>query len=203
MSPGLFFHKLSFKPPFRQIKEAMRVARRARNHEAWCRHHVKGFACQIDPSIEIRDDRPVTPENIFLGKGTVIERDCTLWLGKEPNSLIHLGERVYLGRNCFLGAIEPLEIGTDTLIGAYSYIITANHVSSDVNTPVRTQGYVSKPIRIGSDVWIGSHVVILPGVTIGNKAIIGAGAIVTKSVGEREIWVGNPAKFTGKYRGER
>jgi acetyltransferase-like isoleucine patch superfamily enzyme len=203
MNPALFFHKLSFKPPFRQIKEAMRAAAVARRHKAWIRSQTRKPYCAIHPSLFIEDEMPIDASRASVGHGCSVKHNCTLWLGKHPGSKITLEQRVFVGEHCFLGSmIEPLTIGEDTLIGAYSYIITANHKSSDLTHPVGAQGYVAKPVTIGRDVWIGAHVKILPGVTIGDQAIIGAGSVVTKSVGAREIWVGIPAKFTGKYRGE-
>jgi acetyltransferase-like isoleucine patch superfamily enzyme len=84
------------------------------------------------------------------------------------------------------------------MIGAYSYIISANHCFKDKNKPIRLQGYTGAPIDIGCDVWIGCHVTILPGVTIGDGAIIAAGAVVNKNVPSFEIWGGVPARKLGE-----
>ena len=84
------------------------------------------------------------------------------------------------------------------MIGAYTYIISANHCIDDPDRLVRDQGFTGAPIVIGRDVWIGCHVTILPGVTIGDKAVIGAGAVVTGAVPGGEIWAGVPAKKIGE-----
>jgi len=203
MTPGEFVYKLTFKPPFRQVKYLLLTCSQKLRHRHWRRWHERNRACQIHPSLEFRDDMPVTLTNLKLGMATVIERDVTLWLGADEKSRIELGDRVYVGRNCYLGALEPLRIGDDTLIGAYSYIITANHASANPAIPVRQQGYTTQPVTIGRDVWIGAHVVILPGVTIGDQAIVGAGAVVTKSIPAGEIWAGVPAIFIGRRDGSR
>ena len=68
--------------------------------------------------------------------------------------------------------------------------------------PVRLQGYECAEVVIGSDVWIGAHATILPGVTIGDRAVVGAGAVVTRDVGEGQVVVGVPARVIGSRDGE-
>ncbi|NJK38233.1 MAG: acyltransferase [Oscillatoriales cyanobacterium RM1_1_9] len=105
-----------------------------------------------------------------------------------------LGNNVYLGRNVYLGVYQPLTIGQNSLIGAYSYLITANHRFENPDIPIRLQGYTGASIQIGQDVWLGCHVVILPGVTVGDGAVIAAGAVVNKNVPAYEVWGGVPAR---------
>ena len=198
MTPARFFYKLTFRPPFRQVKELLLAWQKKRRHRHWRRWHERHRACKIHPLVEIRDDVSLTLDNLKFGHGTLIERDVTFWLGTGLRQGIELGERVYVGRNCYLGAIETLRIGDDTIIGAYSYFITANHQASRWDVPIRQQDYTSEPVLIGRDVWIGAHVTILPGVNIGDHAIIGAGAVVTKSVPAGEMWAGVPAKCIGR-----
>ncbi len=74
-------------------------------------------------------------------------------------------------------------------------MIGENHQSAKRDVPMRLQGYKKfPPIRIEDDVWIGARVIVLPGVSIGKGAIIGAGAVVTKDVPAYAICVGNPAR---------
>jgi len=80
------------------------------------------------------------------------------------------------------------------MIGAYSYIITENHVTTRTDVAYARQGYDGSDVVIGRNVWIGCHVTILPGTVIGSHAIIGAGAIVTHSVPDGETWAGVPAR---------
>jgi acetyltransferase-like isoleucine patch superfamily enzyme len=172
-----------------------------RFRRAWARRR---WLAQLDletgfvhPSIELRGRRDFA-RYLTVRPECWIERDCTIWIAEEAgsNPSLRLGN-VYVGRNCYLGAFQPLEIGDDTLIGAYSYIITGDHRFSDPAQLIRRQGYEGAPITIGSNVWIGCHVTILPGVTIGNNAIIGAGAVVTRPVPAGEIWAGVPATKRG------
>ncbi|MBP5973266.1 acyltransferase [Brasilonema sp. CT11] len=101
----------------------------------------------------------------------------------------------YIGRNTFIGVFQPITIGEDVLIGAYSYIISGNHCYERRDIPIGAQGFVGAPIVIEDGAWLGTHVVVLPGVTIGKGAIVAAGSVVTKSIPAYEVWGGVPAKF--------
>ena len=140
---------------------------------------------------------PEWADSLFTFFALIDTRDVTIWLSHESNAKpkLTLGKRVFVTRNCYLGVFQPITIGDDTQIGAFSYIISANHCFDRRDIPIRDQGFTGSPIVIGSDVWIGTHVVILPGVMIGNGAIIGAGSVVTKDVPAYQIWGGMPAKF--------
>jgi serine acetyltransferase len=87
-----------------------------------------------------------------------------------------------------------LKIGNNVLIAAHTVIIPANHVFTDVNTPINLQGLTTKGITIEDDVWIGAGCKILDGITIGKGAIIAAGAVVNKDVEPYTIVGGVPAK---------
>lgn len=91
-------------------------------------------------------------------------------------------------------------IGNDVMMGPQCWIYTQNHEFRYLDRPMRDQGpQEEKPVVIGNDVWIGGRVTILPGVKIGNGAIIGAGAVVSKDVPDYAIVGGNPAHIL-KYR---
>jgi len=131
-----------------------------------------------------------------FGPGSHVERDCTIWCAEEPDSEPSLiaGANVFIGRNSYLGVWKPISIGDDTLVGAYCYIISGNHRFTAPDLPVRMQGYEGEPIKIGRNVWLGAHVILLPGVTIGDDAIVGAASVVTTAVPPAEIWAGVPAR---------
>lgn len=152
----------------------------------------------IDPSIEIRYNFSTgssLDSVLHIGKATAIDKGCIFWLGTEADhqGKIELGTGVYIGPYTFLGSCHHLQIGDNTLIGAQSYIITVNHNTATAGRPISEQGYAGGNVNIGSNVWLGCHVVVLPGVTIGNRAVVGAGAVVTKSIPEGETWAGVPA----------
>ena len=88
------------------------------------------------------------------------------------------------------------------MMGPHCTIYIRNHAFDRLDIPMCEQGFQSeKPIVIGNDVWIGGHVIILPGVQIGNGAIVGAGAVVTKNVPDYAIVGGNPARII-RYRNQ-
>lgn len=92
-----------------------------------------------------------------------------------------------------------MEIGDYVLIGPNCQIITANHKHSAWDVPISLQWIEESPVKICDDVWLSANVVVLPGVTIGRGAIIGAGAVVTKDVPPFAIMGGVPAKLI-RYR---
>lgn len=115
--------------------------------------------------------------------------------------VIIFGKNVQLNDYVHIGAIESVEIGDYTLIASRVFISDHNHGlysgrtdESNPAVPPIDRPLVSKPVKIGCNVWIGEQVCILSGVTIGDGAIIGAGSIVNKDVPARSIVVGNPAK---------
>lgn len=134
---------------------------------------------------------------ISIGNEAAIEKEVTLWISPDSgaNPKLTIGKRAFIGQNAYIGAYQPIAIGDNSLIGAYSYIISANHVYENRSLPIRDQGFSGAPILIEEDVWIGTHVVVLPGVTIGKGAIIAAGSVVNKNVPPYEIWGGTPAKY--------
>lgn len=132
----------------------------------------------------------------YCGKGARIEPHVFFHSGRN----ISLGDRSGIGKNTKLhGAVT---IGNDVMMGENVFMITTNHKYKHTDIPMCEQGFTEdQPIIIGDDVWIGSHVIILPGVKIGSGAIIGAGAVVAKDIPDWAIVVGNPAKII-KFRKE-
>lgn len=105
---------------------------------------------------------------------------------------IYTAENVFLNFNCIFLDVMPIIIGSNVLIGPNVQIYTATHPGDYIN---RRTGFESgKQIKIGNDCWIGGSAIILPGVTIGDRCIIGAGAVVTKNIPDDATVVGNPAK---------
>ena len=111
-------------------------------------------------------------------------------VGKNPTVLpifncdngknIHVGDNFLTNYNVTILDIAPVHIGNNCMIGPGTSIVTVGHPLSPMGR--RKHLGISKPIQIGNDVWIGTNVSILPGVTIGNNVIVAAGAVVTKDV---------------------
>jgi maltose O-acetyltransferase len=105
---------------------------------------------------------------------------------------IRLGDDVFLNFNCVILDVVEVNIGDRTQIGPAVQIYAADH-PRDADT--RRSGLeFGRPVRIGSDVWIGGGAIILPGITIGDGAVIGAGSIVTRDVAAGQTVAGNPAR---------
>lgn len=104
---------------------------------------------------------------------------------------IHLGENVFINSGCRFQDQGGIYIGNDVLIGHNVVLATLNHEEN----PQKRGNLIPGKIKIGNDVWIGSNATILAGVTIGDGAIIAAGAVVTKDVAENTIVGGVPAKY--------
>nr|WP_294492931.1 sugar O-acetyltransferase [uncultured Mediterraneibacter sp.] len=103
---------------------------------------------------------------------------------------IHIGKNVFINCCCHFQDQGGITIGDGTLIGSHVVLATINHEKD----PEKRGDNIPAPIRIGRNVWIGSHASILPGVTIGDGAIVAAGAVVTKDVPAYTIAGGVPAK---------
>lgn len=110
---------------------------------------------------------------------------------------IKLGSNCKINRNVGINASAPwkITVGDNVLLASNVVIRNANHVFADPDTLIRLQGMTGDDITIESDVWIGSNAVILPGVTIGEGSVVGAGAVVTKSVDKFSVVAGVPAKL--------
>lgn len=121
------------------------------------------------------------------GKNVNFERFCSFTPG------LSVGDNSGIGiRACING---PVSIGSDVMMGQDVIIYTTRHNDDRIDIPMREQGMADvMPVSIGNDVWIGGRVIILPGVTIGDGCIIGAGAVVTKDIPPYSVAVGVPAK---------
>ena len=104
---------------------------------------------------------------------------------------IHLEKNVFINSGCRFQDQGGIYIGENSLIGHNVLLATLNH---NVD-PYNRADIHPKPIHIGKRVWIGSGSIVLPGITIGDNSIVGAGSVVTKDIPPNAIYAGNPAKF--------
>lgn len=116
--------------------------------------------------------------------------DQIVWLN---GANIEMGDLVGFNFGCYVNGYGGLTIGDRTIIGPYTMIHSANH-QMDVSVPIPGQGWMSKPVTIGADCWIGMNVCVLPGVTVGEGCIVGAASVVVKDLEPYSVCVGNPAK---------
>jgi maltose O-acetyltransferase len=109
----------------------------------------------------------------------------------DYGSHIELGERVFFNFNCVVLDVCPVKIGSFTLFGPAVQIYTATH---PMDVGLRRSREFGKPIEIGEDVWVGGGAIILPGVRIGSRAVVGAGSVVTRDIPDGALAAGNPCR---------
>jgi maltose O-acetyltransferase len=121
--------------------------------------------------------------------------------GAEFGGSVSLGDRSGIGVDCRI--YGPAHIGRDVMMGRDVVIVAMNHNFDDLDRPMIDQGHQPpKLVTIGDDVWIGDRVLIVPGVTVGNGAILALGAVITKDVPPGAIVGGNPARLL-RYRSDQ
>src|ERR1700734_2377207 len=106
---------------------------------------------------------------------------------------IEIGDRLFVNRGALITARADIHIGDDVLVGPYVVTNSGDHNYSDLTQPIGSQGHKPGPITIGNDVWLGAHCVILRNVTIGDGAVVAAGAVVINDVPPRTLVAGVPA----------
>jgi acetyltransferase-like isoleucine patch superfamily enzyme len=127
---------------------------------------------------------------IHIGENVLLYPD--IHLETQGDAQIWLGDGLVISRGTHVVAMAGVFIGKGSMIGEYTSIRDANHLR-DPDLPFRDAGYLAKPVEIGEEVWLGRGVAVLGGVTIGDKATVGANAVVTRDVKEGTTVVGIPA----------
>jgi maltose O-acetyltransferase len=124
------------------------------------------------------------------GSDVIVKDRCYFGNGRR----LSVGSRSQLGSNAHLAG--TITIGDDVLMGPDVVMMATSHAFDRTDIPINQQGEApEREIRVGDDVWIGTRVVILPGVTVGSHAVIAAGSVVTKDVPDFGIVGGVPAKL--------
>jgi acetyltransferase-like isoleucine patch superfamily enzyme len=172
-----------------------------------------GSSCLIEEDVRFQ-----VPKRIFLGDRVFVGQYSYLDGG---TSFLRLSNDVHLARFCTLRAGERgitvrdgaginmrsfldgnggVEVGPDALLSPGVQVISGNHIFDDSEVPIKYQGTAYGKVTIGEDCWLGTNVIVLPGVTIGRGAVVGASAVVTKDIPEYSIALGIPAEVVG-HRG--
>ena len=130
---------------------------------------------------------------------------CGKNVNVEHGAIVGAGKQIFIGDNSGIGVnsvVMKAQIGNDVMMGYDVLFVSENHKFGRSDIPMRLQGQRDDPpIIIGNDVWIGHRAILLPGVRVGNGAIIGAGAVVTRDVPDYAIVGGVPAKVL-KFRNQ-
>ncbi|MDY6982942.1 MAG: sugar O-acetyltransferase [Pseudomonadota bacterium] len=142
-----------------------------------------------------QDERRAILQQLFGSGGDSVWMQPPFYCDYGTN--IHCGERVYFNFNCIVLDVCDVHIGGFTLFGPGVQILTPLH---PLDAALRRKQEYGKPIHIGADVWIGAGAMILPGVRIGDRAVVGAGSVVTKDIPDDVLAVGNPCRIVRSLR---
>jgi maltose O-acetyltransferase len=154
------------------------------------RERARDFCQALNATREAQvDERRRILRELFGAGGDTVWMQPPFFCDYGTN--IELGERVFFNFNCIVLDVCRVRIGDYTLFGPAVQIYTPVH---PLNAELRRREEYGKPVEIGSDVWVGGGAMILPGVTIGSRAVIGAGSVVTRDVPEGVFAAGNPCK---------
>lgn len=145
---------------------------------------------------------------IRVGRDTLIGANVSLSAGMVPGQellndhVVVIGDRCLIGRGSHIVGHFGIEIGDDVYTGPNVYITDQNHGTTDLTVPIGRQWPApERPVRIGAGSWLGTGVVVLPGVTIGRHVAVGAGAVVTGDLPDFSMAVGSPARVVRQLDG--
>jgi acetyltransferase-like isoleucine patch superfamily enzyme len=175
-----------------------------------------GAGSFIEPGVRL-----LVPRRIYLGRRVMIGEGCFLdantprgrielqddvWLSRGSYVVagvaeVRLGPATYVGHRCLIYGHGGVQIGRDVLLANDVQLICGNHTFARRDIPIRAQPTEEKEIVIEDDVWLGASSIVLGGVTVGQGAVVGAGAVVTHSLPPYSMARGVPARIVG-VRGE-
>lgn len=149
-----------------------------------------------------RNVRLLNPKCVIIGDNVSLrdsaELCCNQAFDFKPKLVI--GSRVNIGKYTCIGCSNSIIIGNDVRIAPFCHITDRSHNYENINISVILQGDSSKgPVVVGDQTWLGFGVQIMPGVHIGRHCVIGAGSIVTHSIPDYSIAIGNPARVVKQY----
>jgi acetyltransferase-like isoleucine patch superfamily enzyme len=166
----------------RRLRRRWRINRHMARAGAFVRFPVEGEL------LEALDDGRMT-----VGEGTLFEPGC--WITMAPEARIEIGSGCFLNKNVMLAAQERIEIGDHVMLANNCFVGDADHRYDDPETPITQQGFAARgPVRIGSNVWFGVNCVVTGGVSIGDRAVIGANSVVTRDIPANAVAAGSPAR---------
>ncbi len=144
----------------------------------------------VEPFVNLNTE--LGSQGITIGNGCEVKKFSTL---DASTGYIDIGNKSSINSFCSLNGYGGIKIGNSVRIASHVVILSSSHNFDNIDTSILSQGISGSKTQIGDDVWIGSHVIILGGVTIGSHSIIAAGSVLTKDVPEYSIVGGVPAKL--------
>jgi acetyltransferase-like isoleucine patch superfamily enzyme len=140
--------------------------------------------------------RIVGEGRISLGEGVFVGAACWLQvIGDSTHVSLEIGDGTSIAGNCVVSATDSIRIGKRVTIARGTYIADHSHAYERIDIAIADQGITNiAPIEIGDGAWIAENAVILPGVTIGAGAVVGANSVVTNDIPAHCVAVGTPAR---------
>lgn len=129
--------------------------------------------------------RIVSGNRIRFGKRSTFRNNFHAMIEKDGHIII--GEDCFFNNGCSVNSLMEVTIGDGTIFGENSHVYDHNHKFRSSEDSIKSQGYAVAPVHIGKHVWIGTNVVILKGVTIGDNTVIGAGCVVEQDIPANSI----------------
>lgn len=166
--------------------------------------YYRAHGLSIDRTTSLPQCRFTFPYKVQIGPQCILEPDIYfhhdgIWTtGKS----IIIGAKVFIGRGCEFNVTKRVSVEDGALIASGCKFVDHDHGYKDIRVPIVEQPISEAEIRIGKGAWLCVNVVVLKGVSIGEGAIVAAGAVVTRDVPPMEIWGGVPARPMAK-RGEQ
>lgn len=179
--PNIFYNAIILK--YRHVKhgEKFRI-----NGRIFCVSNSRDGII-IGNNVQINSNRASNP----------IGGDTKTILFAKGNGKIRIGDNCGFS-NVTLFACEEIIIGNNVLLGGNCKIYDSDFHWIDFKKRLSDDGGSTKPVHIKDGAFIGAHTIVLKGVTIGERSVVGAGSVVTKSIPDGEIWAGNPARYIRK-----
>jgi acetyltransferase-like isoleucine patch superfamily enzyme len=145
--------------------------------------------CFICPGVKLEIGKRAT---LHIGRWT--------WIGHGSKIRVHEGEvrigaKTVMGQECTISAYQHVSIGRECIVADRVMLIDFDHGVVEVERPIRVQGIYKRDVRVGNNVWMGYGACVLRGVTVGDNAIVGTNAVVTKEVPANAVVGGVPAKL--------
>ena len=151
------------------------------------RLHTDGLAF-VGPSVSLEIKRGARLE---LGRWSWIGHGCKI---RVHEGEVRIGAKTVLGQECTISAYRRVSIGRECVIADRVMLIDFDHGVVDVERPIRLQGIYKRDVEVGHNVWIGYGACVLRGVRVGDNAILGTSAVVTKDVPDNAVVAGVPAR---------
>ena len=170
------------------LKYARLIARLGWLKLRFGRRLVTDGLCFVGPGVQVEIGRNA---RLVLGRWSWIGHGCKIRIHEGE---VRIGAKTVMGQECTISAYQRVAVGGECVIADRVMLIDFDHGVVDVERPIRLQGIYKRDVHVGNNCWIGYGACILRGVTIGDNAIVGTSAVVTKSLPDNAVAAGVPAR---------